>query len=60
MTVVTVKQITKTYGTQDVLSDVSFSLTTGNCIALIGPNGAGKTTMLRILTGLIKPTTGEC
>lgn len=60
MTVVTVDQITKTFGNHHVLDNVSFTLTRGNCIALIGPNGAGKTTMLRILTGLIKPTSGKC
>lgn len=60
MTVVTIEQITKTYGTHHVLNDISFSLKTGNCIALIGPNGAGKTTMLRIITGLLKPTSGQC
>ncbi len=60
MTVITVEQITKTYGTHHVLNDISFSLAAGNCIALIGPNGAGKTTMLRIITGLLKPTSGQC
>lgn len=58
MTVITVDQMTKTYGTHHVLHNVSFTLTKGNCIALIGPNGAGKTTMLRILTGLLQPTSG--
>lgn len=60
MEVVKVNNITKSYGSQHVLQDVSFSLTSGNCISLIGPNGAGKTTMLRILTGLIKPSSGQC
>lgn len=60
MTIATVNNLTKTYGSQNVLQHVSFSLTQGNCIALIGPNGAGKTTLIRILTGLIKPTSGQC
>lgn len=60
MTIVTVDDITKKYGNHHVLNKVSFTLTKGNCIALIGPNGAGKTTMLRILTGLLKPTSGAC
>ncbi len=60
MTIATVKNVTKSYGSTDVLHNVSFSLTKGNCIALIGPNGAGKTTLIRILIGLIKPTAGQC
>lgn len=59
MNIVTVKNIHKQYGSSSVLHNVSFALTSGNCIALIGPNGAGKTTMLRILTGLIKPSSGD-
>lgn len=59
MTIVSVENISKKYGSNQVLQNVSFSLSTSNCIALIGPNGAGKTTMLRILTGLIKPTGGK-
>ena len=59
MNIVTVKNIHKQYGSSSVLHNISFALTSGNCIALIGPNGAGKTTMLRILTGLIKPNSGD-
>src|SRR5690625_1154596 len=51
--------ITKTYGKHTVLQNISFELESGKCIALIGPNGAGKTTTLRILTGLIKQSSGE-
>jgi len=38
---------------------VSFELRAGDCLGLIGPNGAGKTTLLKMLTGLIKPDTGQ-
>lgn len=41
------------------MSHVSFNFKSGKCIALIGPNGAGKTTILRILTDLLKPTSGS-
>ena len=41
------------------VSDLSFSVGTGQVLGLLGPNGAGKTTTLRMLTGLIFPTSGE-
>lgn len=51
-----------TYGTADktVIRDVSLSLERGELVALIGPNGAGKSTLLRLLTGFLKPASGEC
>lgn len=57
-TVLNVTNLQKKFGNHTVLKDISFSLETGKCIALIGPNGAGKTTALRILTGLMKQTSG--
>ncbi|MET1014379.1 MAG: ABC transporter ATP-binding protein [Paenisporosarcina sp.] len=51
-------QLTKIYGAERVVNDVSFSLAEKSSTALIGPNGAGKTTTLSMLTGLLKPTTG--
>src|SRR5699024_11028534 len=55
MNIVTVKNIHKQYGSSSVLHNVSFALTSDNCVALIGPNGEAKPTKLRILTGIIKP-----
>jgi branched-chain amino acid transport system ATP-binding protein len=41
------------------ISDVSFDVYRGELLGLIGPNGAGKTTMLRVITGVVRPTTGS-
>ena len=46
------------FGRRKVLEDVSFSLATGDSLAILGPNGSGKTTLLRILAGLIEPSRG--
>ena len=45
-----VKNITKTFGTQKALNDISFSIKKGEIVGFLGPNGAGKSTMMRILT----------
>jgi len=55
----TVKQLSKSYGKHHVVKNVSFTLNNNSCIALIGPNGAGKTTILRMLTGLLNKSNGE-
>ena len=47
------------YGSRLALDAVSFAVSRGEIVALLGPNGAGKTTTLRILAGLIAPTTGS-
>jgi tungstate transport system ATP-binding protein len=54
----TLDDVCKRYGRREVLNDVSFQLTSGECILLTGPNGAGKTTLLRIMSGLEKPDRG--
>ncbi|MCX6258680.1 MAG: gliding motility-associated ABC transporter ATP-binding subunit GldA [Bacteroidia bacterium] len=54
-----VKNVSKFYGAQKALDEVSFSISTGSITGFIGPNGAGKTTMMKIITGFIPPTSGE-
>jgi ABC-2 type transport system ATP-binding protein len=53
-----VKNITKIYGTQKALNDVSFTIDSGEIVGFLGPNGAGKSTMMKIITGFIPPTNG--
>ena len=45
-------------GIKHVLNDISFSLLEGEFASIVGPSGVGKTTLLRLLTGLMKPTSG--
>ena len=56
---ITVSNLTKSFGAHTVVSDVSFRLEPNTATALIGPNGAGKTTTLSMLTGLLPPTSGS-
>ena len=59
MEVVSLQHITKTFGTTQVVRDVSFSVEEGDVLGLVGPNGAGKTTTIRILLDIIKADTGS-
>ncbi len=43
----------------EVLRDISFSLSRGDFMALIGPNGSGKTTLIRLILGILKPSSGR-
>ena len=53
-----VQCVTKSYGNQLALNEISFSANKGEIIGFLGPNGAGKSTMMKILTGYILPTKG--
>lgn len=46
------------YATAPVLSDINFTIPAGDYVGVIGPNGGGKTTLLKLLLGLLEPTTG--
>ncbi len=56
---ISVKHLTKTYGIQKALDDVSFSLEAGEIVGFLGPNGAGKSTTMKIATGYLPPTSGK-
>ena len=54
-----VSSVSKSYGKNKVLTDVSLSVSPGECIALLGINGSGKSTLLGILSRNIKPDSGQ-
>ena len=54
-----VEQLSKSYGTQHVLQDVSFSIEAGERVALMGPSGSGKSTLLNLLSGIDQPDSGH-
>jgi len=56
---ITVQNITKTFGSQKALNNVSFTINKGEIVGFLGPNGAGKSTMMRILTTYYKADNGE-
>lgn len=49
----------KTFGNEEVVSNVSMNIKKGEIYGFLGPNGAGKTTIMKMITNLIKPTSGE-
>lgn len=52
------RNVTFSFGRETLLRDVSFSIAEGETVVLIGPSGQGKTTLLKIMAGLLTPTTG--
>ncbi|MBI3087957.1 MAG: ABC transporter ATP-binding protein [Candidatus Omnitrophica bacterium] len=54
-----VRELTKRYETVTALDRISFEVKPGEIMGFLGPNGAGKTTTLRVLTGLLSPTSGS-
>ena len=58
-TLVTCKELTKAYGKKTALNRVSLEIESGHIIGLLGPNGSGKTTFIKLLNGLLTPTSGE-
>jgi len=56
---IVVQSVTKYYGEQKALDNVSFKINTGEIVGFLGPNGAGKSTMMKIITGYIPPSSGS-
>jgi ABC-type multidrug transport system fused ATPase/permease subunit len=54
-----VRRVTVRYGERVALDQVSFSLKTGDRVAVVGPNGAGKSTLFKAVAGLLEPNEGE-
>ena len=57
--IISVKNLSKSYGSHQVLNDISFEFAPGQIIGLLGPNGSGKSSLIKILTGLIHDYSGE-
>ncbi|PZF85947.1 ABC transporter ATP-binding protein [Jiangella anatolica] len=59
MTTIDVRGLTKRYGPDTVVDDVSFTVEPGQVTGFLGPNGAGKSTTMKMITGLATPTSGD-
>lgn len=56
---IAVKEISKRYGTQLAVNNISFEVRTGEIVGFIGPNGAGKSTTMKMITGTLSPDSGS-
>lgn len=59
MSLVSISNLTKKYGVEPAVDDISLNLEGGQIIGLLGPNGSGKTTLIKMLNGLLVPSKGE-
>ncbi len=59
MPVLAVRDLTRRYGSFLAVDRVSFTIDAGDILGYLGPNGSGKSTTVKMLTGLIEPTSGE-
>jgi ABC-type multidrug transport system ATPase subunit len=53
------RSLTKRFGSMTAVSDVSFDISRGSIFGLLGPNGSGKSTIIRMLCGILQPTSGQ-
>ena len=58
MAIIEIKNLTKIFGTVRAVDNLSLEVSEGEFFCFLGPNGAGKTTTIKILTGLLRPTSG--
>ncbi len=58
-TVLRLEEVSKAYGTKLAVDQVSFGMTTGSTLGLLGPNGAGKTSLIRMITTITRPDSGQ-
>ena len=56
---IVIKNLTKKYGVQRAVDDISFKVKTGEVLGFLGPNGAGKTTTMKAITGFLVPDVGD-
>lgn len=56
---IVVESITKVYGEQKAVNDISFTVNRGEVVGFLGPNGAGKSTTMKMITGYLKPDAGN-
>ncbi len=56
---VEIKEVTKLYGRQKALDNITFDISKGEIVGLLGPNGAGKSTLMKIITSFITPNSGS-
>lgn len=59
MTLLECKHLSMRYGKSNALSDINLQIERGHIIGLLGPNGSGKTTLIKLISGLLTPTSGE-
>lgn len=59
MSLVELKDLNKSYGTKKVLKNVNLNIEEGKIYGLLGPNGSGKTTIIKLINGLLQPTSGS-
>jgi ABC-2 type transport system ATP-binding protein len=57
--VLEIKNLTKAFGSRNVVSDISFEVQRGEIFGFLGPNGSGKTTTIRMALGIIRPDSGS-